>query len=280
MHTVQEVLEHVFQLRKIKNSSYSLRAFSRDIGLSPSRLSEVLSSGKNLSPAKAEEIAPKIFDCADDARYLKDLASFASTMNAQERERINFRLQTYRQSKTMNILGLDEFEFISAWYHLAILELLNTSHPQKTESWISKKLGLGEPTVHRVLQRLTRLGLINSQNGELTVIKDRNFVPAVLKDEKVSKAMLEFHRSIIIHGLSSVEYLPRSERLLSTALVRVPKSAVARFLEKVQDLQNDLISQTISEQRDNRKFKESSKSSGNEEEIIAFTVQAHKVTKK
>jgi len=44
-----DFLKHQLELRLAKNQSYSLRAFARDLGLSASRLSEVLKKKKGLS---------------------------------------------------------------------------------------------------------------------------------------------------------------------------------------------------------------------------------------
>ena len=53
----REVLKQVLQKRAGNNPSYSQRAFARDLGISPSTLSEVLKGRYGLSEKKSREIA-------------------------------------------------------------------------------------------------------------------------------------------------------------------------------------------------------------------------------
>lgn len=56
----REVLSENFSSRKKKNPNYSLRAFARDIGLSASRLSEIMNMKAGLSTEKAVIVCEKL----------------------------------------------------------------------------------------------------------------------------------------------------------------------------------------------------------------------------
>ncbi|HXH75222.1 MAG TPA: hypothetical protein VNJ08_09675 [Bacteriovoracaceae bacterium] len=53
----QAVMLNELSYRKSSNPAYSLRSFARDLGLSPSRLSEILTRKGDLSPEKAGPVA-------------------------------------------------------------------------------------------------------------------------------------------------------------------------------------------------------------------------------
>jgi plasmid maintenance system antidote protein VapI len=49
MDIFKDFINREFDLRSSKNGSYSLRAFARDLGISPQRLSHLLSGKKGIS---------------------------------------------------------------------------------------------------------------------------------------------------------------------------------------------------------------------------------------
>jgi cyanate lyase len=55
-----DILKNIFQERINKNPKYSLRAFARDIGLSPSLLSMVMSGQRQLTAKQAAKISLKL----------------------------------------------------------------------------------------------------------------------------------------------------------------------------------------------------------------------------
>ena len=59
-HSISEFLGAEFSKRKLRNETYSLRAFARDLGVSASRLSEILSGKLGISEKTAETIASKL----------------------------------------------------------------------------------------------------------------------------------------------------------------------------------------------------------------------------
>ncbi len=69
----RSALLEIFEQRKLKNNRYSLRAFSRDLGISSSRLSEILHGKVGLSLERALEICEKMDLTADDKSLFCDL---------------------------------------------------------------------------------------------------------------------------------------------------------------------------------------------------------------
>jgi|HubBroStandDraft_6_1064221.scaffolds.fasta_scaffold06722_5 hypothetical protein len=55
---------------------------------------------------------------------------------------------------------LDTFQFLSIWYHYAILELSHIEGFKTDSRWIATTLGISVEDVNIALQRLLRLGLL------------------------------------------------------------------------------------------------------------------------
>ena len=56
----REALRHSLRERKVKNSGYSQRAFARDLGVSSTALSDVLSGKRNFSEENAQKVAERL----------------------------------------------------------------------------------------------------------------------------------------------------------------------------------------------------------------------------
>jgi len=79
------VLKAELERRRSRNASYSLRAFARDLELSPSRLSRVLNGKEALSRPRAERIGGKLGFQKDQIELFCDLVDVehASTESEQ-----------------------------------------------------------------------------------------------------------------------------------------------------------------------------------------------------
>ena len=128
-----ELLREEFAQRKELNLSYSLRAFARDLKMSPAALSMVLKKKKGISLAKATYVAKKL-------KLNDDLTAwFCSSVGAKHSrsaaERIKFEKQLQVVSKPINQfdeLNLEYFKVISDWHHFALLELTYLKNFKRT----------------------------------------------------------------------------------------------------------------------------------------------------
>jgi uncharacterized protein (TIGR02147 family) len=140
------LLETLFEL-KTKNSSYSLRAFARKIGVSPSLLSQFLAGKKKISTKLAEKIAD---------RLMLDPTTRAEVITKQT------------IAPRWVHLGLDEFRLISEWQHFAILSLAETKDFKSSTKWIAARLGIAPTLVQKSVDCLVRMGfLTRSTKGRL-----------------------------------------------------------------------------------------------------------------
>lgn len=94
----RSLLQDRLEARKQRNPAYSLRAFARNIGMSPSRLSEVMNAGQHMSVRSAERIGPKLFANEQELRYFVCLVEADTANNNVAREMASERLREIRQS--------------------------------------------------------------------------------------------------------------------------------------------------------------------------------------
>ena len=110
----REILKNVMNERKAFNPNYSLRAFSRDLGVSPSRLSQVLKGSYGFSPKAAKEIVLKLNFNEEESRYFCDLVAASHAKNDKNRAASQKRIEEIRNtSLKYTQLNFEYFKVIS-----------------------------------------------------------------------------------------------------------------------------------------------------------------------
>ncbi len=157
-----------FLEKKKKNNNYSLRAFARDLNLSVTVLHGVLKEERHLSNKNLKTLADRlgwspleIQKCLGERQTVSD--------------------------PTQAILFEDEFQLISDWTHLAVLNLAKIKNIQVHT--ISERLGIPQTQSNEIVDRLCRLDFIKIQDGVL----HRNLKPFGTSQDIPSRAIRTFH---------------------------------------------------------------------------------------
>lgn len=147
---IQKKLNEALIESQLRNPSFSLRAFSRKLSVSPSALSEILNGKRRISRKLAERLVHNLCLSPKEGQGLLDL--FVDKHPEKDGDK------TY-QSPYIE-LSTDQFHVISEWYHFAILSLAETQDFQSEPRWIADRLNIKTQDAQTALERLERLGLI------------------------------------------------------------------------------------------------------------------------
>lgn len=230
----QGYLKDEFERRKSRNSSYSLRAYARDLELPSSKLSQYMSGDCGISGTKAGQIASKLrlspieielFVCAAEAEHARDAFS---------RELAQQKLETLLSS-VFSQVNMEKFSIIRDWHHLAILELTELANFQSDREWIAKALGISPEEVHEAVQRLERLELLDSsQERWVQTAKDFE-TPA----DTSSRAIREYHRQMLRVVETRFENVPIEKRELGSVMFAVDQELVPEFKQLLRRFQKE-----------------------------------------
>jgi uncharacterized protein (TIGR02147 family) len=171
--------------RKAKNKAYSERAFARSLGLSPGFLKLLFQRKKNLSEARADEIARKIG--WTELKREKFLSS----------RRISGNGRKLKSQQTK--LSEADFLEISDWYHFAIIELIKTRAGSVSIEQISKALGLSRAEVKFSVKLLEMRSLIRRIGDAQYSLTEYYEMPSVTSD-----AIRKYHQQTLTLALESV----------------------------------------------------------------------------
>lgn len=159
---IQDFLVEALKDRQKKNSRFSLRAWSKQLGYkNPSLLSDVLCGRRKPSADLIKRISVNLKLKEEDEASFRGLCERIPSTTKSTKSNGNQHLKCGKKEK-LNILELDKFRLISDWYHLAILELfLLKDFEPKPKHIVSRLMNkIPRPFVHTALARLQRLGLI------------------------------------------------------------------------------------------------------------------------
>ncbi|MBY0414798.1 MAG: DUF4423 domain-containing protein [Bdellovibrionales bacterium] len=234
-----------FNKRSKKNERYSLRAFARDIEIAPSHLSTLLKDKSGLSKERAFKIAQKLELSPRKTKIFVETAESEYSRSSILKEAAKKRVRKiYIKQEIKEHLEVDEFQFISQWYHLAILELFELKDFKMNNGYISSKLGITEKEVQEAIVRLVRLKLLVTRKGKLIPNEESTMVG----DNVSSSAIRQFHEQIIQKAKVAIHDQDKSERILRSSIITIKKDKVQEALLMLQDFHNKFCVQ-IGEQQ-------------------------------
>lgn len=154
--------------RRDRNSSYSLRAFALQLGLSAGNLSRVLNGTLRLSALTAERVARKLaLSPVESQAFVESVVTDPSV-----RERAAVKRIGATASRPRKELSLETYDLIADWYHYAILELTFVKNFRSEPRWIARQLGISVIEARRAIARLELAGLLETRDGRLVKVDD------------------------------------------------------------------------------------------------------------
>ncbi len=210
----RDILKNKLSERCGKNQSYSLRAFARDLEISPQRLSHVLSGRHGLSLAAAESIAlnlgmnekEKVYFCA----LVQKKHARSKTLKTEAEKKLKKIKNTYQQ------LNLDHFKIIADWYHFAIMELSLVEGFSSEPSWIARSLGISEIETKMAIERLLKLKMLERDKKKQLKLTGQFFSdPCGIPSDAIKK----FHRQLIQKSATALEEQSLQHREFSSTVL-------------------------------------------------------------
>jgi uncharacterized protein (TIGR02147 family) len=226
--TYRTILREELEARCERNPRYSLRAFARDLGVTSSRLSEVMGGRYGLSREAAHEIAKKLSYNDEECRRFCDLVDAQHARAQKDRRAAKARLDV--NSVDYQQLTLDSFQVISDWYHYAILELTLVQDYEDNIEWMARRLGISPHIVSAAVERLQRLDLLTVQEGVLKASDGFTATPSGIP----SDALKKFHRQLLEKALISIDLQNVEERDLSHMILAVNSKDIPEAKEEIK----------------------------------------------
>lgn len=199
-----EILRDVLARKMSRNSSFSLRAFARDLGVSHTYLSLVLNRKKSLSLKKVIQFSQLLqLDEREADLFMKAGAREARGRASQKSEDAPVLSKKKQKEEEIKFFELetDRFRILTDWYHIPLLELTYTKDFINDPTWIARRLSISVEQARNAISRLKRLGLLEECGGKLT----KTNAKLAIVPKSFETAVRDYHRQMLQKASDAME---------------------------------------------------------------------------
>lgn len=231
--TFEGYLSNVLETRQLKNPAYTISAFARQLGLPPSRLSEILKGKIGISVKRAMDIADTLKLSEKDKEFFVHLVQAEHDRNPLQRQKAQDKISDFYDKYT----PLEEGK-ISNWYHLALLELIGLDENLATED-LASKLGLSPDMAEISIGELLAMGaIIKSETLPGFTIVDTNRETAM---DIPSESVKQLNEQILAKAAQELRLQDVSNRDFSIAVFGFNKEQLPLAKERIKQFRRDFM---------------------------------------
>lgn len=240
-------LEREFEMRRIRNPHYSLRAYARDLQTSPSRLSEALNGKRGISIELAQNLIERLgLDGVDAEVFLLSVEAEHSRSKKQKDEaraklKEALAAASKEQPKTFTIVD---------WVADALLKMSERESVTDNIEEAARKLDVPQFMVVESLRFLTRLGFIEGAKKFKTYLQNRgkgrklnvDYVQILEQAQKAYSSSISenyFQHEVFLLEKKDME---KANRILQKAVDEIRKLETKSKTSKVVFVANQIFS--------------------------------------
>lgn len=246
--SVNDFLRRELDRRLGTNPRYSMRAFARQLGMSPGELSEVLREKRPISARACQKVARALGLSPAEFKHLLVLATTtgASAHLAGESAPLKAQLTNAQAHR----LDEDRFRLVSDWWCFAILNLLDLEDVRWTNTEISNRFGITVLQAQAAMDRLERLGLVK-KSGYERVASTNDFVEHL--SEIPSEAIRRYHRTLLEKAIEALDTHSQDQRDVTGIGFAMDRRELKSIAREIAEFQDQLIAK-YGRKRRGRKF--------------------------
>jgi uncharacterized protein (TIGR02147 family) len=209
-----------------KNPLYSMRAFARDLNVSPGSISQILNGFKTPSIPLAVKMSSALnFKRIEQQQFVKSVA-----LALAEKEDVI-------EETEFEPFSIDNYEIISKWYHYAIMELTFVSDFESDPKWISGKLGVDEELIIDALERLVSTKLLKLLDGKY--IKTQEYITTSNKN-LTNEGLKKYQCEMLEMAKTAVENVEHDRRSMQGMTMAIAPEKMGVAKKMIESFLNDL----------------------------------------
>lgn len=226
---VQNLLRSKLTEIQATNSQYSLRAYSKKVGVHVGALSSIMNGKRNVSRELAERIVEKLL--LDPQERSEILMHFPEKRRYQKSD-----LPQVFEPKYLEF-NASQFKVVAEWEHFAVMSLLNCNDFVSEISWIASRLGISENRAHQVITRLVQVGLFTlDNNGRL----ERSKQSYRTSDDVANLSLRKCHDESLNLAKESLHRDPVEVRDFTSITMAIDPKKLSIAKERIRKFQDEL----------------------------------------
>ena len=223
---VRQILLKEFLEAQARNPQFSMRAYSRKVGVTQSAISEILSGKRKITEKMALKILAGL-DLSPD--LVQDIVA-------------SFKKKSDAHTRPFKALDIDTFHLVSDWHYFALLSLSETKNFKSNPNWIAKRLDISLAKANDALDRLSRLGLLDQVDGKVVPTGIQYQVDPGIATPALKKAQRQ-NLEIATKKLESTKFEERDFTAITLCFdpdrMGEAKALIKEFRKRFSDLMED-----------------------------------------
>lgn len=249
----REFLAAYYLARKSREPKFTHRYISAHVRTgSAGWFSDILKGRTNLSDNHLVLLVRLMCLKSTEAEYFELLVRYSQAGSTDEKSLHYMKLLSLKGVKT-DLIGAEQFEFYSEWYHSAIRELL-LFHPFRGDfAGLGKKLNpaISAADAKKSILLLEKLGFIKK-----TASKGYASVDATLKKDSNFKSihLAHFLKSNCALGTESIDRIPKEERDISAMTISLSRNGFLKAKEEIRALRERILALAKTDENPDKVF--------------------------
>lgn len=229
--------------RATRNPKYSLRAFARDLGISFSRLSEVISKNEGINRSTAVKIADRLKMSELEKEYFEQLVLARHGRTVDLRTRAENKIKTFKAKRHFTLLRENFNGLLTKWYYVPLMEFLTLKETADFTE-VGKALDISKDEVAAAVSHLTDLGYIESKgNGRWK--KSSPFLK--IESATPARSIRDYHASLLDKAHLALQTQPIAKRKYLSTVFGVRKEFVEEARKELENFNRNFIDRFAAE---------------------------------
>ncbi len=237
-------LRDVLKERQVKNPSYSMSAFARDLKMSPQKLSQVLKGISGLSVEAARETSKRL---ALDPSEADLFVALVGTVHARSHELKRIYAETVRRLLSLKSAAQkqpNEFAPLADALTWTCFLLVDTVDFKPEMSWVAQRAGASVEDCQKAFDRLFESGLIVVKDSGLWV---QNHSLLQYAFPSSGPEIRKFYSEMLARATTAVENVPYDSRYNHVVMLPVSEEVYAEMKLKIDEFAQSLLEQYSSQ---------------------------------
>ncbi len=232
---IQNLLRTKFSEIQRQNARFSLRAYSKKLGVHVGALTYIMNGKRNVSRKLAERIAQRLL--LDPQQRSELLGLFPEKRKYRKNDSSPGEVFEPRYLE----LSASQFKVASEWEHFAIMSLVKCEGFISQSTWIATRLGITETKAKQVVDRLLQLGLLAMDSSGALSRSEKSYRTP---DDVADLSLKRHHEQTLDLAKESIfrdEVAMRDFTTITMAIDPRKMSAAKELIRKQQDELSDLL---------------------------------------
>lgn len=240
-----QILKATLQARIVKNPSYSMRAFAKSLGLSPSALSMILSNKLELSPRRINKLVSAL--CLDPVQAQRLLSSSAAARSAKSKT-------ADLVQQTGHPMTSELFELLADWKSFAILSLTELPGDVFSPRSVARRLGITLTEATLAIQSLKNANMLTEEKSSDGSRWRQATAPLRTSPSLTHSAGRRAQKQWLERAIDALETLPPEKRDITSMTFAMRKEDFELAQERITEFRRALSQELESQGSPNSVF--------------------------